>query len=163
MGRKCCVPRCNTGYNSNKEKISLFKIPVNKLEEWSRTIPRKDRKLTTRDHVCVKHFKDDEIITEIKTDAYSVSLYYIDFLITSNGSLNFKYKLLYPKLKPDAVPTIFLGCTKYLSSTPKKRRVLNRNQPTVNTETIYLKQEHLGEDHLISSEKGKIIDHCSWS
>lgn len=75
MGRRCVVPNCTSGYDSNKEKISLFKIPLNKLDEWTRAIPRKDRPLTVRDSVCAKHFTENDIITELKTNEYSVSAF----------------------------------------------------------------------------------------
>lgn len=67
MGRKCCVPYCNTGYAGCKEKLSLFQVPspdknLKMFEEWCKVVPRSDRTLTRRDHVCEKHFQTDCII-----------------------------------------------------------------------------------------------------
>lgn len=74
MGRKCCVPRCKSGYRSNQTKISLFKVPKenDKLLMWQRKIPRADRDLTSKDHVCELHFQKEFVIREVKTEAYTV-------------------------------------------------------------------------------------------
>lgn len=53
MGRKCCVPNCNSGYKSCAEKDLANK--------WRRAIPRKDKILTHSDSVCEKHFDPEEI------------------------------------------------------------------------------------------------------
>lgn len=64
MGRKCFVPRCNTGYDSCQEKLSLFSAPKNpaRLQAWRNAIPRKDRVLKTTDFVCEKHFEPAYVI-----------------------------------------------------------------------------------------------------
>lgn len=74
MGRKCCVPKCTSGYDKCKEKFSLFAIPKDALKEYNRAIPRKDKILTEKDHVCEKHFTPECIIRELKTDCYTVSM-----------------------------------------------------------------------------------------
>lgn len=73
MGRKCFVPRCNSGYDSCPDKVSLFSVPKDKVNEWQAIIPRSDRKLRTRDCVCEKHFLEEFIIREVITETYSVS------------------------------------------------------------------------------------------
>lgn len=72
MGKTCCVPMCNSGYMSCNEKVSIFRIPERKLEEWQRRIPRNDRQLTKQDFVCEKHFSQQFVIREIKNDLWTV-------------------------------------------------------------------------------------------
>lgn len=64
MGKKCFVPRCNTGYDSCQEKLSLFSVPKNpaRLQAWRDAIPRKDRVLKPTDYVCEKHFEPAYVI-----------------------------------------------------------------------------------------------------
>lgn len=59
MGKKCFVPRCNSGYKSCLQKYSLFSAPQNEalLKLWMHAIPRKDRSLQASDFVCEKHFE----------------------------------------------------------------------------------------------------------
>lgn len=66
MGKKYAVPNCLSGYRSNKEKVSVFSTPKNKLLEWQRAIPRANRSLEETDLVCAKHFLKEDIITEVK-------------------------------------------------------------------------------------------------
>lgn len=63
MGRKCCVPNCNSGYKSCAEKVAFFSVPkdVDLANKWRRAIPRKDKILTHSDSVCEKHFDPEEI------------------------------------------------------------------------------------------------------
>lgn len=72
MGRTCFVPRCTGGYKNDPEKVSLFKVPELMLKEWSAKIPRKDKKLTSKDAVCEKHFLPEYIIRELRTEVYTV-------------------------------------------------------------------------------------------
>ncbi|KAH7960959.1 hypothetical protein HPB49_025317 [Dermacentor silvarum] len=59
MGRKCFVPRCNTGYKSCQQKFSLFSAPKDKAcpKLWRHAIPRKDRILEPSDHICERNFE----------------------------------------------------------------------------------------------------------
>lgn len=75
MGRKCFVPKCKSSYYNSKEKVSLFRVPKDKINEWQAKIPRTDRNLTERDYVCEKHFSQSFIIKEVNTETYSVSYY----------------------------------------------------------------------------------------
>ncbi|XP_063929970.1 uncharacterized protein LOC135142222 [Zophobas morio] len=88
MGRKCVVPKCKSGLKSCLEKVSLFSIPKNKLEIWQKALPTKGRQLTYRDCVCMKHFRESDIIREVKTDVFT-------------------YQLQVPKLAPNAIPCKF--------------------------------------------------------
>ncbi|KAJ3656494.1 hypothetical protein Zmor_015567 [Zophobas morio] len=69
MGRKCVVPNCSSGYKGNPEKVSVFRVPKDRLLEWQRAIPRKDRQLTVNDVVCAKHFNREDIVTEVTTES----------------------------------------------------------------------------------------------
>jgi hypothetical protein len=66
MPKKCFVPNCKTGYDSNHGKIAIFKAPSNpkKLLQWSKAIPRKDRNLNSTSFVCEKHFFPSDIKRE---------------------------------------------------------------------------------------------------
>lgn len=71
--RYCFAPNCNSGYKSNTEKVSLFKVPKNKLKEWSAVIPRADKQLTINNVLCEKHFLKEDVIRQVITETYSVS------------------------------------------------------------------------------------------
>lgn len=73
---RCFVPFCNSGYDYGKQedKVSMFKVPSDRLQLWHRNISRKDKLLTLKDHVCEKHFEKQYIIREVKTEIYSVSM-----------------------------------------------------------------------------------------
>ncbi|XP_031348155.1 uncharacterized protein LOC116174381 [Photinus pyralis] len=110
--RYCFAPGCHSGYSGSSEKVSLFKVPKNKLEEWSQRIPRADKKLTINDALCEKHFFKDDVIREVVTETYS-------------------YALKIPRLRENAVPSIWPNCPTYLSKKPvKKRRVIERGECT---------------------------------
>jgi len=61
---KCCVVGCTTGYKSNNEKMSIFKVPNNPedLKKWGLAIPRKNFVVTSTTRVCEKHFCETDII-----------------------------------------------------------------------------------------------------
>jgi hypothetical protein len=75
MGRTCFVPNCKSGYCSEKFKVSVFRVPKEKVNEWKKIIPRKDKNLTENDFICQKHFQIEFIIREVKTETYSVSAF----------------------------------------------------------------------------------------
>ena len=66
MGYKCCVPGCNSNYESaGKEgKCSTFSFPSDVIirEQWLRNIPR-DIKVTKHTRVCIKHFEEKDVHT----------------------------------------------------------------------------------------------------
>ena len=106
----CCIPGCTSGYRSNKssEKVSLFRFPKDKLlqKKWISAIPRKDWNLTNAHRVCAKHFCEE------------------DFQTLSNDKCINRRKnrtsqsLQQIRLKKTAIPRIFSGLPKYLSSEP---------------------------------------------
>ncbi|KAG0415819.1 hypothetical protein HPB47_007016 [Ixodes persulcatus] len=116
MGRKCFAPNCNSGYRSCKEKVNAFRGPSDPecLALWARAIPRSDRQLTPKDYLCEKHFADGVI---------EAGRYYAEL---GGGVLLDQPKR--PVLAPDAVPSIFLRCPPYLSSTLKKQKLPKNRQ-----------------------------------
>lgn len=61
MGRCCFVPNCS---GAKEEKVIVFKAPSDpkRLAAWDAAIGRKDRPLTPRDGVCIRHFAEEMII-----------------------------------------------------------------------------------------------------
>ncbi|XP_018568174.1 RE1-silencing transcription factor B-like [Anoplophora glabripennis] len=105
MGRKCAVPHCYTGYRKCKEKASLYRVPDDDffLSKWQEAIAREDRPITPKDYVCEKHFKDDDILRRrIIKDVVE------------------EYQR--PRLKPDAIPSIFPDLPEFILKMVKKRR-----------------------------------------
>ncbi|KAH7978912.1 hypothetical protein HPB49_007341 [Dermacentor silvarum] len=111
--RTCFVPLCRSGYRSNKDRVSLFaaQSDATRLAEWARMIRRTDRKLTPTAVVCEKHFES--------------SLIERAFSITVNGVVH-EIPRDKPRLKPDAIPTIFPEYPKHLvPKVPAKRKTRN--------------------------------------
>ncbi|XP_035826119.1 uncharacterized protein LOC118477835 [Aplysia californica] len=107
MPRKCCVPGCNTNYDSsvNNERVSVFTFPSDpdRRRLWQHKIPRKDFIPTKQSVVCAKHFTEDCIL---RVDSFTRA---VDRKI--------------PRLSDSAYPTIFPNCPSYLSEpTPVKRK-----------------------------------------
>ncbi|KAJ8917399.1 hypothetical protein NQ315_002423 [Exocentrus adspersus] len=105
MGRKCAVPHCYTGYRKCKEKASLYRVPDDDffLNKWQEAIARGDRPITPKDYVCEKHFKEDDILRRrIIKDVVE------------------EYQR--PRLKPDAIPSIFPELPEFVLKMVKKRR-----------------------------------------
>ncbi|XP_046637709.1 uncharacterized protein LOC124316017 [Daphnia pulicaria] len=88
---KCFVVGCKTGYKSNKEKVGCFKVPKDEklLTLWQKLIPRGDKTLSSNDHVCSKHFKEE-------------------YIIKTKTILDQAYPLKIWKLTAQAVPTLNL-------------------------------------------------------
>ncbi|KAH7940094.1 hypothetical protein HPB52_021777 [Rhipicephalus sanguineus] len=109
----CYVQGCKSGYKSCKETRSLFRAPIEpeRLAEWSRKIPRRDRPFDHACVVCERHF-DERFIertfrTKIKGEIVEIPRDR-------------------PLLTKDAVPTIFPEAPKYYTKKlPKKRKERN--------------------------------------
>lgn len=87
MGR-CIAPGCTSGYDSNKiEKVHFFNVPKDETrrKHWQDALKRNDLDLKPSHQVCMKHFRQEEIMTfrEIKGPDGSilgivcVTLYYV--------------------------------------------------------------------------------------
>ena len=115
MGRKCCVPKCRSGYsltntNDEKQSISVFSFPENQelRRKWMRAIPRDNWEPTSNSGVCKQYFKPDDLALE-RTD-------------TNERRKKKKEPLALIRLKSDAIPTIFPNCPAYLSKEIPNRR-----------------------------------------
>ncbi|KAG5886875.1 hypothetical protein JTB14_024732 [Gonioctena quinquepunctata] len=108
MGRKCAVPHCYTGYRKCLEKASLYKVPDDDffLNKWQEAISREDRPITPKDYVCEKHFRDEDILRK---------------RIIKDVIENYQR----PKLKPDAIPSIFPDLPEFILKMTKKRRKIS--------------------------------------
>nr|CAH7750683.1 unnamed protein product [Callosobruchus chinensis] len=108
MGRKCAVPDCYTGYRNTKEKAPLYRVPGDNtlLTKWQEAIARADRLITPNDFVCAKHFRNDDLLTQriIK-----------DVVETYQR----------PRLRPDAIPSIFPDPPESIHGMVRKRRKLS--------------------------------------
>ncbi|KAH9385095.1 hypothetical protein HPB48_027135 [Haemaphysalis longicornis] len=114
------------GYRSNEEKVSLFTAPTDpaRLAEWESKIKRADRRLTPKAVVCERHFESGYIERYFQT--------------TVNGVVN-EIARDKPRLKPDAVPTIFEDYPTHL--VPKKaviRKLIVSRRPHATTEDATL-------------------------
>ena len=59
MPRKCCVPKCNTNYQTGAPgKVFRFPDKEEEKEKWIRAIPRKRESFSVKSHtvVCEKHW-----------------------------------------------------------------------------------------------------------
>lgn len=92
----------------------FFKQDPILLGKWERSIKRGDKQLSSADIVCERHFQPEFIIK-------------YDELLLSNGDL-FRSKRVKPKLKNDAIPTIFPEAPKYMT-----RYIKIRKPPTCRT------------------------------
>ena len=103
----CCVPGCKTGYKSNKnpQKISLFRFPKNESlkAKWIKIIPRENWTWTDSHRVCANHFHEEDFETESTDHRASRK---------ANRDIT---ELKQARLKPNAIPRIFMGLPKYLS------------------------------------------------
>ena len=63
-GTRCIAPKCNVGYDSNKEKVHKFSVPKcpEKLKKWQRAIKRDDIVLKAGQVVCQRHFLPEDIV-----------------------------------------------------------------------------------------------------
>ena len=69
MVNKCCVPGCNSNYDSTVAKeglIRCFSFPKdeNTKKIWLRKISRQNLPVTKNTVVCIKHFNDQDVVKE---------------------------------------------------------------------------------------------------
>ncbi|CAL1264091.1 unnamed protein product [Larinioides sclopetarius] len=119
MPCKCSVPACRGNYDETN-RVAVFGFPNDKClrEKWLHAIPRKDFNITKNSKVCEKHFKDSEVLRN--------TTFYIE---KTGETLSAPMKR--PKLKENAVPSIFPDCSSYMPSSsairqspPKKQQQL---------------------------------------
>ena len=144
MGRKCCVPKCRSGYslpksntNDEKQSISVFSFLENqKLKrKWMRAIPRDNWEPTSG--VCKQHFKPDDLALE-RTD-------------TNERRKKKKEPLALIRLKSDAIPTIFPNCPAYLSN-----EIPNRSSGGATENRLENYEQRVKEKNNILDEADKV-------
>ena len=66
MVNKCCVPGCRTNYEIKKgeRSVTCFTFPIEEQlkEKWLRKIPRHNLKVSKHTVVCIKHFRENDVI-----------------------------------------------------------------------------------------------------
>lgn len=115
MGRKCCVPGCQSNYYSDSH-ISVFKFPSDdaRKAEWVRKIHRDNFTPSKTSVVCILHFSEDFISRNIEA--------------TLQDGTVVSYPRKYPLLLPNSYPSIFPNQPKYLTEEviPKRKSPSNR-------------------------------------
>ena len=110
MVNKCCVPNCTSNYDSKKEAglVTCFTFPSKEelKKKWIQKIPCENLIISKHTVVCVKHFKEEDIIRN-------------DILLGKNGDPDIVIPRKRIKLKADAVPLIFPNLPNYLSDSKK--------------------------------------------
>ena len=118
MGRYCAAYGCS---NSNKDKdkgISLHKFPKESAlrKQWAFAMKRKGFQPTNYSFVCSVHFKPEDFEVDEK----------------------FQNDRKFVHLKKNVIPTIFTaGLPSHLQAGEKKRRVLQRVNPTSNVKQTF--------------------------
>lgn len=136
MPSTCCVPGCRSNYK-NTESVRVFKFPEKGTEQyecWLRKIPRKDWIPGNRTVVCVKHFREKDIVTH-------------DELVEKDGKITNIPRLRW-KLVADAAPCLFDNLPSYLSDPGP---TVSRSSPTKRKE-IYLEREQQKIDNFLNDD-----------
>ncbi|KAH9377507.1 hypothetical protein HPB48_006232 [Haemaphysalis longicornis] len=104
------VPNCKGNYG-NGTKVRLFSFPRDPVRKakWQRAVRRDDIDVSQlkNPQVCELHFKAEHLRMTSK------------YTIGDGRTIEVPVKLT--RLMPDAVPTIFPGCSSYLSDSQKSR------------------------------------------
>ena len=113
MVNKCCVPGCSSNYASsvNEGRVTCFNFPSKQelQKQWIKKIPRENLVISKHTVVCVKHFKEEDIVRN-------------DILPGKNGEPDIIIPRKRLKLKSDAVPSLFPNLPAYLSDTQPATR-----------------------------------------
>jgi hypothetical protein len=116
MPSRCCVPGCNSNYDSalkttqNNRGMSIFKFPKNeeRKQAWLKAIPRDDFTPSSSSVVCQLHFHSTDIVR-------------YDKHLQPDGSTK-ELLLNRPRLKDNAIPSIFPNLPSYLTKSKPKER-----------------------------------------
>ena len=96
MVNTCVVPGCSSGYASNKsEKVSLHRFPVD--------INKRNWTSSANSAICERHFLPSDYVTK-RDDKQSRR-------VKKKGT-----DLIYRKLKPDAVPSVWPGLPHFIQN-----------------------------------------------
>nr|CAI5844383.1 unnamed protein product [Callosobruchus analis] len=103
---KCCVPNCTRNYKSSGRNVYIFKFPKDKdlREKWLRSIHRENSKISFHSVVCHLHFVETDILHTTSE---------VDWKTGKTLTVNLKK----PKLKPNAIASVFPNAPSYLSKT----------------------------------------------
>lgn len=104
MPRHCSVKGCRSNYKNEPKYITTFALPKDEFlrKQWIRKIPT-DFSGLKNPFVCLKHFAESDIIRK-------------DVCTVAGERREYPRKI--PKLKENAVPSIFENLPKYLSTVP---------------------------------------------
>ncbi|XP_054707678.1 uncharacterized protein LOC129217406 [Uloborus diversus] len=134
MPRCCSIQGCKSNYRSQSERVTTFALP--KCEElknkWLRTIPS-DFTGLKKPVICIKHFQEDDVITT-------------DKCVVKGKVKEFQRKI--PKLKDDAVPSIFSDLP---STKSRSKRSLDVSEDDLEPA---LKQRKTDQEELIKEKEG---------
>ncbi|GBO00858.1 hypothetical protein AVEN_54837-1 [Araneus ventricosus] len=136
MPCKCSVPACRGNYDEST-KVAVFSFPNDERlrEKWLHAIRRTDFKITKNSKVCEKHFKDGEVLRNST------------FCNEKTGE-TISAPLKRPKLKENAVPSIFPGCPSYMSSSSAIRESPSKKRQRLEQEQIHFAvKESLNSKH----------------
>nr|CAI5854160.1 unnamed protein product [Callosobruchus analis] len=115
MVNKCCVPNSTGNYKSSGRNVHIFKFPKDKdlrekllraihREKLFRAIHRENFQISDHSVVCHLHFVETDILHTTSE---------VDWKAGKTLTVNLKK----PKLKPNAIPSIFPNAPSYLSKT----------------------------------------------
>lgn len=142
MPYKCCAPGC-TGNYDNGPKVQMFNFPVDDelRKQWISAIPRKDFKPSKHTRICILHFSEADLITDITEQD------------SRNGTM-VTIKLNKPRLKATALPCNFPNCQKYFSKSSFRRKtrdekLLQIEQNNLATAIEQSKNEYLKHENSV--------------
>ena len=112
MGRTCVAPGCKAGYKSSKEneKVTIYRFK----EHWKKYIPRKDWLPTENCGLCEQHFVASDYTIERCNN-------------TNEKRKNILGSVIKPRLKPDAVPSVFPNLPSYFNENKTQRTFTENN------------------------------------
>lgn len=143
------MPKCNSGYDSCKEKVSVFQAPKDAklFSQWKNAVlpfARSDRPFTEKDFVCEKHFKDSDIIrtwTSIDKKTKKVAM---------------TVKLQRHRLKHGSIPSLFSN------GLQEKKRPLDRSESqNSNSNKMAKNQSKRGKELVGKEPKNSVLDNSN--